>query len=274
MYSDMEVGDEDLKTREGSGARSGELTIKYSTELSKAPYMIDVNYREMKRALEDFGIDPEEAGKTEVDVLRRQPINPFDINSGKDKMFGRYIHYSNKVEVYADNVWETYESLLETCNEVLEGSKDPRVTDKFKRDGVIITGRLSDYLVAAPPKRARKFLEKLALIGFERTMSKGVLHETGHKTYDIRGSAIRLLFNPLVGKGLPWVFFSAPLVGLWAGLVNGGDPWLVAPAMVSSWFMYNLGHHLGYKYSPEEIGARKFGARFNEYPDLITVKRR
>lgn len=270
----MEVGDEVLKTREGSGARSGELSIKYSTELSKAPYTIDVNYREMKRVLEDFGIDPEETGKIEIDVLRRQPINPFDINSRKDKMFGRYIHNSNKVEVYADNVWETYESLLETCNEVLEGSKDPNVIDKFKRDGVIITGRLSDYLVSAPPKRARKFLEKLALIGFERMMKQGLLHETGHSSYDTQKLATRLFFDPLVKQGLPWVFFGTPLLGLWAGLVNGGSPWLVAPTMVSVWFMYNLGQHLGYKLSPEEIGVRKLSERFNEYPDLIKVRRR
>lgn len=271
----MEVGDEVLKTREGSGARSGDLTIKYSTDLSKAPYTIDVNYREMKRVLEDFGIDPEETGKMEVDVLRRQPINPFDINSGKEKILGRYVHNSNKVEVYTDSVWETYESLLEVCDDIIEGSKDPRAVDKFKKDGIIITSRLSDYLEKAPPKRARQFLEKLAFIGYERKMTEGLLHETGHKTYDDHKEAVRLLFSPLVERGLPWVLFSVPWVGAWAGVVKGDIPPLViVPAAIASWFAYNLGHHLGYKYSPEEIGTRKLGARFNEYPDLITVKRR
>jgi hypothetical protein len=270
----MEITNEVLETREGSASELGDLTIKYSTELSKAPYTIDVNYLGMKRVLEDFGIGPKEAGKTEVDVLRRQPVDRFDINSVREKILGRYTHYSNKVEIYADNVWETYESLIETCNEVLEGSKDPHVIDKFKRDGVIITGRLPDYLAAAPPERARKFVEKLALTGFERMMKQGLLHEAAHKFYDVHKPATRLFLNPLVEKGLPLVFFSAPLLGLWAGLTNGRSPWLVAPAMVSAWFMYNLGQHFGYKFSPEEIKARKLSERFAAYPNLVRVKRK
>lgn len=271
----MEIGGEELEMRGGSGARSGELTIKYSTELSEAPYTIDINHREMKRVLKDFGISPKKTGKIEIDVLRYQPIDPMDINSGKDKIFGRYVGNSNKVEIFADTIWNAYEELVDTCSDVIEGSKDPKAIDKFRKDGILITGRLSDYLEKAPPKRARRFVQKLATIGLERRMTQDLLHETGHKALDEKREGARIFLDPLMQKGLP-LLFTGTVLASWAAIIRGSaqPEMLLIPMAVSSWLAHDLGQFAAYKYSPEEIAARKFETRFNEYPDLVKIKRK
>lgn len=268
----MEAKDEVLATREGSGRKSRELTIKYSKELSKAPYTIDIDHREMRRVLTDFGVDVNETGKIEVNVLRKPPINPLIPNADYENTLGSYIFGSNEIEVYADNVWGKYESLVEVCDEVLEGSKDPGVIDKFRRDGILVTGRLSEYLAKAPPQRARKFLGKLALIGFERNMKIALLHETAHKSFD-EGSLnmLKRVSGQFMEKAMPAIFFTAPLLVLWERLLNGGSPWETVPAMVSTFFLYSLGQHLAYKLSPEEMTSRKLSEKFTQYPNLIKV---
>jgi hypothetical protein len=277
----MEVTDEVLdsevlETRRGSGLRSAELTIKYSKDLAGAPYTIDINYSSMKQVLTDFGINPKETGKIEVDILRKKPVNSMDINSvaERESVFGEYDDYSNEIKLYADTIWNAYGKLKEVCNDVIEGTKDPNAVEKFREDGIIITGRLSGYLEKAPPERARKFVEELAKIGLKRRMTQALLHETGHKTYDESADAIRLVFSPLIKEGLPWAFVGATMASMWTIVVKGHVPveYVAIPAVLSTWVAYNLGQHLGYKFSPEEIGARKFEKKFRDYPNLVTIK--
>jgi hypothetical protein len=272
----MEVGagsGEEVRAREGSGGNSSELTIKYSTELASAPYKVDINLKEMKRVLKDFGVKPKETGKIEVHVLRDQPF--LGLEYAGSKLLGKNDPNGNKIEIFTDPLWEEYEQLLEVCDDIKKGASDPKALDKFREEGVIVTGRLPEYLEKAPPKRAREFLKKLAIIGYERKLSEGLLHETGHSTYDHRINITRL-FGPLVEGGLKWVFFVGPYLGAWASVVKGvtSPEATIIPAVISSFLAYNLGLHLGYKLSPEEIGARQFGSRFNEYPNLMTIKRK
>lgn len=265
-----------LATREGSGSRSTELTINYSNDLARAPYTINVDYSSMKQVLTDFGINSKETGRIEVDILRKKPINPMDINSlaERESVFGEYDHNSNEIKLYADTIWNAYGKLVEVCNDVIEGTEDPNAIEKFRKDGIIITGRLSGYLEKAPPERARKFVKELAEIGLKRRTTQALLHEVGHKTYDEGADAIRLVFSPIIKGGLPWALAGATLAGMWAAVTKGHVPaeYIVIPTMLSAWFAYNLGQHLGYKFSPEEIGVRKFEKKFRNYPDLVTIK--
>ena len=232
-------------------------------------YTVQVDAAGLGELLREAGMPDERIGQMTLKVQRGREQIPIR---------GRYAFFTNTATLYTDRIWYSFAKLEQKAEQIARAAhtpgqgKPPAAPKKDPFERLLVTRRLSQYLVDAPPERAVAFAHKLIRRARDRSFNQTVAHELKH-AFDERNPKLMVPSMALKGAILlsGALFEAAVTVPTFHYMLERGEQLHMAPGVyIPLALMETFSQHTGalsgmllllrkeYQNDPLENSARKF----------------